>query len=167
MLVPLAALAISFHPFGGGQTSTERYRIPAWEIRATHDSFTGASRCQLYQGNRLRQDVSYEHGAVAFQFPRRLDTLQASLKLDGGPAKPWSAFYPELVNTGAQLEGKSLDNPTGGKVMLPLAALKGIHVVTIRPTSKGQPRRFSVDGLGDAIGSAHTLGCDVETGFGR
>lgn len=160
-------IASSLWPFGQhGQTSTNSYRIPAWGIRVVRDRFTGDSRCALVQGRHNKPGLSYAHGAVAFQFARQLNTTAASFKIDNGPVRAWSAVYPELVETGATLEGRSLDNPTSGKVLLPLAQLKGAHTVTIRPTPRAHPRLFSVDGLSDALGTAKNLGCDAKAGFG-
>ena len=109
--------------------------------------------------------MSYAHGVVSFQFNRKLDTTKASFKVDGGPVRSWTEVYPQLVETGATLEGRSLANSTGGKVMLPIMILKGAHSVTIRATPKDRPRQFSIDGLGDALGSATNLACDPEAGF--
>ena len=166
LLASMALLKIL--PFQGhAQTVSQSYRIPAWQIRVTRDRFTSERRCVLAQGRTSAPTVSYAHGAVTFQFERRLNTTHAFFQLDNGPVRAWNSIYPELVQTGAALEGRSLDNPTGGKVLLPLALLKGAHTVTIRPVPKAKPRQFTIDGLSDALGSAHNLGCDPETGFGR
>lgn len=159
--------ASSLWPFSHHtQASTSSYRIPAWDIHVVRDRFTGESRCALTQGARGRPELSYSHGAVAFQFAHRLSTTKASFKIDDGPVRSWSSIYPELVETGATLEGRSLDNPTGGKVLLPLMQLIGAHTVTIRPTLRARPRLFSVDGLSGALATAKNLGCDAKTGFG-
>ena len=165
LAMTMMLLHLPFHR--SAQTTSHSYRIPAWEIRVTRDRFTDERRCILAQGRAAAPIVSYAHGAVAFQFARGLNTTQASFKIDDGPARAWSSIYPELVETGAALEGRSLGNPTGGKVLLPLALLKGVHAVTIRPAPNRKPRLFSIDGLGDALSSASNLGCDPETGFGR
>ena len=140
-------------------------RDSSLEIRVDRDRFTGARRCALYQGKWRRPDVSYAHGAVSFQFSRKVDTTKASFRVDGGPARSWTEVYPQLVETGATLEGRSLANPTGGKVLLPLAMLKDVHSVTIRAPLQSRPRQFSIIGLGDALDSAGSLACDAETGF--
>ena len=112
MSVLITALLLGVHPFERAQTASERYRIPAWEIRVTRDRFTGASRCLLYQGHRARQDVSYAHGAVSFQFSPRLNTTDASLKLDGNPLT--DAASDDAGQASAAGISVNLGNVTGG-----------------------------------------------------
>ena len=147
------------------QTVTERYLIPAWHVDATRDRFTGEMRCRVYQGKRKKPDVAYAQGVLTFRFARKLDTTRASFRVDNGAVQPWSAVYPQIVETGARVRGKSLDNPTEGQVLLPAVTLSGAHVVTIRPTPDRKPRLFSVNGFTDALSSGQAQGCDVRTGF--
>jgi hypothetical protein len=147
------------------QTVTERYQTPAWHIDATRDKFTHGLKCRLYQGGRGLPVVAYARGALAFQFSRGLNTTNADFQIDNGPVLPWTSVYPQLVGTGAPLTGKSLDNPTQGKVLLPVERLTGGHLVTIRAVPDHKPRRFSIDGFSDALASARSQGCDVVTGF--
>jgi len=160
VLATLLIASVSLWPFGSSQTSTDNYRVPAWNIRVVSDKFTGAKKCLVFQGKRHKPLVSYDHGAVAFQFARKLNTTKAAFQIDGGPVRAWDDVYPALVQTGAQLEGRSLANPTGGKVIIPLSALKAAHVVVIRPTPKSRPQSFAIQGMGDMIASAQGLGCN-------
>lgn len=153
-------------PFGhAGQTETSRYLIPAWHVDATRDRFTGKMICRVYQGQRAHPDVAYERDTLAFRFGRRLNTLQADFRVDGGPARPWTATYPTLIGSGATLAGSSMTNPTGGLVILPTALLANAITVTIRPFPGKRPQTFAIGGLGDALASARRLGCDLSYGF--
>lgn len=147
------------------QTVTERYVIPAWHVDATRDKFTGEMRCRLYQGKRKKPTVAYAQGVLTFRFARKLDTTKASFRIDSGEVQPWTSVYPQIVETGARVRGKSMDNPTEGRVMLPASILAGAHVVTIRPTPTRRPQRFSVGGFADALSSGEAQGCDARTGF--
>lgn len=161
MLMALITTASGLLSFAGSQTVAQHFQVPAWNIRVLRDKFTGDHQCMIFQGKRRTPMVSYAHGVVSFQFSKQLNTVKASFKIDGGAVEPWDAVYPALAQTGAQLEGRSLDNPTGGKVMMPLSVLHGAHVVIIRPTPTKHPVRFSIDGLGDVLASAHNLGCTL------
>jgi hypothetical protein len=163
MIETLLVLAAGLWPFGSSQTATQHYQVPAWNIRVTRDKFTQARTCLVFQGKRNKPLVSYDHGAVAFHFGSRLNTTKASFRIDDGPVRSWDEVYPALVATGARLEGRSLDNPTGGKVMIPLSLLREAHVVTIRPTMTKRARSFGIDGLGDVLGSSRALGCESGT----
>lgn len=162
----LLVLAAGFLPFHHDpRITTSRYEIPAWRISVSKDRFTSARHCRLYQGSPTHPAVRYYHGVVAFQFARKLDTTTATFKLDDGTPRSWTEVYPALVQGGVNLEGRSLDNPTGGSVLIPLSDLRTTSTVTIRPVPRARPKRFTIAGLGDALASAHGLGCDAEAGF--
>lgn len=147
------------------QTVTREYLTPAWHVDVTRDKFTGQVRCRLYQGKRGSPLVTYFRSTLAFQFARKYNTTQASFRVDNGPVRPWTSVYPQLVGLGVPLPGRSLDNPTQGKVLIPLASLSPGHVVTVRATPNTRPLLFGIDGLGDALASARGQGCDPVTGF--
>ena len=168
-LIAAATLSLltGLWPLHQPQTKTSSYATPAWHVSVEKDRFTGLSACKLYQGLWARRTVSYAHDAVVFHFSHKLNTTQAWYRLDGGPTKPWADVYPRLVQAGVVLDGQSLDNPTGGLVMLPAAELAGVHTVTIRVNQRSNPRTFEVDGFSDALASAQARGCDTTTSFLR
>jgi uncharacterized membrane protein len=49
--------------------------------------------------------------------------------------------------------------------MLPISALVGAQVLTIRPVPNRRPQRFSIGGFSDALKSGVAQGCDADTGF--
>lgn len=165
-LISALGLVSALWPFHGKpQQVTSHYLIPAWHVDATKDRFTGEMRCRIYQGKRKKPDVAYAQGVLTFQFGRHLDTTNASFQIDGGDVQPWISIYPQIIATGGRVRGKSLDNPTEGKVMLPVSILSGAHLVTIRPTLRKAPRSFSVGGFDDALSSGVAQNCDAHTGF--
>lgn len=167
-IVLLAIFASSLWPFGhSGQTTSNRYLIPAWHIDTTRDRFNSRVVCRVFQGSRHQPIVSYARGTLAFAFARSRNTLAAEFRVDNGPTRPWTSVYPALVGAGATLPGTSMTNPTQGLVILPIGILTGATTVTIRARPSDRPRVFSVGGLGDAIASARRLGCDLDNGFTR
>ena len=163
----LSALSL-FWPLGHSpQTTAKAFSLPVWRIATVKDRFTGDVRCRVYQGPLKHPTVSYASKAVAFHFKVSMNTTDSYFRLDSGPVKAWRVEYPKLVKLGVQLEGDSLENPTGGLVILPVEDLVSVHSVTIRPDPKSTPRTFGVDGLSDAIANAVSHGCDPDSGFVR
>ncbi|MGI9169578.1 MAG: hypothetical protein ACR2FH_05280 [Caulobacteraceae bacterium] len=156
-------LAWPFHPT---QQATHTYSQPTWLFSIRRDRFTGAVECRVFQGHK-RPSVAFARRSLAFRFPSRLNTLRASYRVDGAPAVAWTTVYPTLVAAGANLPGASLDNPTSGLVILPLSALAGGHMVTIRPTPRSSPRAFYIDGLAEALAAAEVRGCVPDAAFVR
>lgn len=165
-LVALGILA-GIWPFAPKQTTHRAYVLPTWRFTTVKDKFTGQIHCRVYQGPKSRPAVSYASRTVAFHFARKLDVSHAWYKLDGGAAKPWSADYPALTALNVSLDGDSLENPTGGLVLIPADEVRGVHTVTIRPTDKSRPVDFGLDGLQDAIANARSQGCDPDGVFIR
>ena len=161
----LGALSLIW-PFGQStQTKAKEVRLPVWRIATYKDRFTGDVRCRVYQGPLKHPSVTYSSKAVAFHFKVSMNTTDAYFRLDAGPVHAWRVVYPKLVKLGIQLEGESLENPTGGLVIVPFEDLVNVHNVTIRPNPKSAPRTFGVDGLADAVSNAVSKGCDPDLGF--
>jgi hypothetical protein len=156
----------SLWPFHPAQVSTHTYALPTWEFSQSKDRFTGRTQCDLFQGNRLSPSVSYANQSLTFAFPRKLNTLQADYRVDGGPVRRWQDAFPKLVQVGANLQNGSMTNPTGGLVSLPAADLLNAHTVTIRPTPHSQPKLFTIDGFPNALSAAEARGC-AESDFIR
>lgn len=167
---PLLILALlgGWWPFGHhAQSEERRYLIPAWHVDAVRDRFTERSTCRIYQGTGSRPTVSFARDSLAFAFGGSRNTLEADFRVDGGPVRSWTSVYPALIGSGATLPAKSMTDPTGGFVILPMAVLRGATTVTIRARPKDEPRTFSIAGLSDAIVAAQRLGCDAPYGFSR
>ncbi len=168
MTLLLASLSVfsTLWPFQSErQTKTERYATPAWHIDVTRDKFTNKIECRLYQGRRKHPLVSYTRSTLAFQFKRKFNTNKASFRIGSGPPVMWTSVYPQLIGLGATLSGKSLDNPSEGRVLIPAALFKDSFVIAIRATPKSKPILFGIHGLADSLESARGQGCDPDIGF--
>ncbi len=167
----LLSAALSFlpaiWPLHPPQSVTHDYALPVWRITQTRDKFAGQIRCKVYQGEHAHPAVSYADRGLVFHFSRRLNTLEAVYRLDGGAPHRWRDLYPKIIEAGASLDGGSLANPTGGLVIMPLSELAMVHTITIRPTPTATPRTFTIDGYADAIEAARARGCQPETAFVR
>ena len=155
------------HPFGEPQQIIRTYGTGGWLLQVQRDRFSGQVRCRL-TGWRLPQPrMTFASGVVWFRFAPRTDTLDAWYRIDGAPARRWQDLYPELSQAGVELEGPSLDHPTGGVVALPLRLVVGARQVTIRPTPRSQPRTFTMGGLQEAVDAARAQGCVADSAFVR
>ncbi len=166
-LIMALSLLTVFWPFHASQQTSRTFQQPTWRFTIRRDRFTRGVDCHVFQGSPGRPSIAYARHSLAFRFSSRLSTLEASYRVDSGPTAPWTRVYPTLVAGGATLPGASMDNPTGGLVILPLSALAGGHVITIRPTPRSRPRSFNIDGLGDALANAKARGCASEAAFVR
>ena len=166
-LIAASALSLLWPFAHDTQTTAKEFSLPVWKIATYKDRFTGDVRCRVYQGAVHHPLITYSSRTVAFHFKVSLNTTDAYFRLDSGAVKAWRVEYPKLLKLGVQLEGDSLENPTGGLVVLPVEDLTNVHSVTIRPTSKSSPRTYGIDGLSDAVANAVAHGCDPDAGFVR
>jgi hypothetical protein len=158
-MLAAAGLVAVLWPFPPAQVRTSHYVLPTWGFSQSRDRFTGETRCRLYQGAASSAKVTYADHALTFHFARRINTLDADFRIDGGPVHRWQDEFPALVRVGAPLQNTSMTNPTGGLVTLPVDELKGAHTVAIRSTPKSRPELFTIDGFADAISAAEARGC--------
>jgi hypothetical protein len=153
-------------PFGWGVPAahqqaqkpvTRDYQAGQWRLKVTRDPFTGTTTCQL-----RAKDVIVDHATATFRFGRNTPTYGAVYKIDQGPAVSWQANAMTLATGGAALQSDNLENPSDGRVLVPLGALSGAHQITIRPSDTTQPRVFGLDRLAEALTGLRTLGCGWE-----
>jgi hypothetical protein len=140
------ALAVQHERFGG------------WALLVRRDDFTGQVSCELRDHRMFRLK-----SAMVFQFPRTIDTFDASYRVDGAPAISWRVNAMSLASGGVQFSDSSLANPSGGRVMIPLEALAGAHMVLIRPTATARPTSFYLRDLPAALAAMRTAGCEQDT----
>jgi len=144
------------------------YELDGWVMTIQTDGFTGQPRCHLYSPKTLFQGrITYEGGALGFVFDRDEDTQQAWYRIGQSKTKRWQDIYPELVRLGIPLEGGSLDNPTGGVVLLPEAELDAASEVTIRLSETASTKRFKLKGFKAAKAAALANGCERPESFER
>ncbi|HZK98990.1 MAG TPA: hypothetical protein VFC47_03735 [Caulobacteraceae bacterium] len=167
MHLAILAILLAIWPWRPPQATDRTYAQPAWRFSVRRDRFTGGVECRLFQGSAMSPAVAYARRSLAFRFARSPSTLEASYRIDRGPPLAWTKVYPALIAAGAGPPGGSMDNPTGGLVILPLTAIGGGHTVTIRPTPGSWPRTFHLDGLADTLATAKLQGCAPDAVFVR
>ena len=161
----LALIGALHNPFAGvhlpgigghGDVQTRHYGLQGWRIDVRRDAFDGRTRCVIH-----RDEVSSEHGAVAFHFHHWVDTANAEFRVDGLPAQSVGSVAVEVAGLGEPLRTANINNPSGGKVALPLRLVESAKVVSIRPNAHGKHRDFNLAGFGAAIAAARGQGCDL------
>lgn len=144
------------------------YQLDGWVMTIQTDGFTGQPRCHLYSPKTLFQGrITYEGGALGFVFDEDRNTQNAWYRVDQAHAKRWQDVYPQLVRLRVPLEGGSLDNPTGGVVLLPETEVASAQEVSIRLSETESPKRFRLKGFEAAKAAALANGCDRADSFER
>ncbi len=125
-----------------------------WTLSTSRNAFTGRLACGL--SGRAMQ---VEGGALVLAFPKAVDTSQAWLRIGSEPASPWRRLIPELRQMGVRLRFDDLDNPSRGRVPVPLRLVIDETTLSVAPDERRSPRRFVVAGLRDALERANAQGC--------
>lgn len=142
----------------GGQVAVKSLRVGEWKAEISTDRFTGEVSCAL-----TARRMSFHRDTLVFHLGRDVDTSEAFFRVDNGPVR--SVREPRLLNEthGFFLDSGPIDNPSGGKVALPLSVVKGAKQIYIRASPRHEPRAFDVSGLGDALAAAKAAGCKDES----
>ncbi|ESQ87825.1 hypothetical protein ABENE_16870 [Asticcacaulis benevestitus DSM 16100 = ATCC BAA-896] len=144
------------------------YDAKLWRMTIQTDGFTGQVRCRLMKMKTLTEGrITYAQKTFGFEMGENVNTLNAWYSIDNRPAKRWQTLSPVLAANRVSLEGASLENPTGGVVLLPEAEIGNARVVTIRANEKSQPREFKLKGFESAVAAARYNGCAADTSFER
>ena len=136
------------------QVRTEHFRAGHWRVERSRDTFTGTIACRAYSGA-----LRIEGPAVVADFGAHNDVSSALYRLDGGPAvlaegEPFNAQYH------ARLVGEApVDNPSLGRIALPVSSLGSTHTVWIRTTPTTTPRKFDVGEIDKVRALETQLGC--------
>ena len=138
------------------------YGIGAWRLRISTSLFSGDVQCRLY---RRDDKVIYRKNAVGFRFDDDADTLQAWVKMDGGPARRWRDTLPTLAAQRVPIGSRSLVAPTGGVVWLPLSDVEQVSKIGIQLRPGKRPRFFPMTGLMELLEAGRRLGCSPEERF--
>jgi hypothetical protein len=144
---PPAAAEIRHHGAQHGRTGQ-------WELTVRRDDFAGQVRCHL-RGRRM----SVERTAMVFQLPGGRNTFDAAYRIDDAPAVSWRVNAMTLAADGVQFNHADLNNPSRGRVAIPLALLDGAGSVTIRATPGAPPARFDLHDLPAAVMAMRAAGC--------
>lgn len=167
ILLPSALLACVFlsaqlagHPLSLASSSSrqdsERYRAGNWDLSIRKDRFSEKISCRLRSHDK--KIVSFDN-ALAFRFGRQADVMRAVFRLDEGAIMRWRDVLPELAQLRVPLDGRDMEQPTGGAVWLPVRMLQGVSVVRIQARPNRKPRVFSLAGLEEIQARAQMFGC--------
>ena len=153
----LAAAALALSLLGSHdepQVATRALAVGDWTAKVRTDRFTGEVTCSL-----TGQGMSFHRDTVVFHLGRSIDSSQAFFRVDAGAAR--SVREPRVENEthGFFLDSGPIDNPSGGRVALPLSMVKDAKQVLIRASTKHSPRAFDVSHLGEALTAAKAAGC--------
>lgn len=146
----LAGVALfSTHP-------QERHDLGAgWVLSVGRHAFADTASCSL-----RNHAVSYRRGAVEFRFRSGTRTTRAVYRIDDGPPTRAVDDRATLAERGVTLTMDDLNNPSGGRVWIPLEHLRTAGKVRIDPDNTDRPVSFSVDGVQAAIDASRGWGCD-------
>lgn len=146
-----AALALALHAAPAPDRTPTRvrsdlYAAGPWRLRVTRDAFARTTICRV--GHR---DAEVRHGALLWDLGDHVDTSRAVWRIDGGEPRRQSLLdLPTSAN---------LDNPSDGRLAVPVALLAGARWVETRPTPRAHVRRLSVARLDELLAAADRLGC--------
>lgn len=144
------------------------YQLKGWMMTIQHDGFTGKVRCHLFSMRTVSQGrITYAQGTLGFEMDQDVSTLNAWYRVDNQAVKRANDLYVRLVADRVAGAQGSLENPTGGVVLIPADDLIGAKVVTIRTDEKSRPRRFSLRGFDAALSAARYNGCAPDEAFER
>jgi hypothetical protein len=154
-MLPAVALALSMlGPHGDPQVAARTVKLGDWTAVIRSDQFTGEISCSL-AGPAMR----FHRDTLVFKLGRGVDSSQAFFRIDGGPARNVREPRVENETHGFFLDSGPLDNPSGGKVALPLSLVQGAKQVIIRASQRHAPRAFDVSQFADALSAAKAAGC--------
>lgn len=103
--------------------------------------------------------MTVDRGAIRFDLGRRTRTFDAIYRIDQGAPTSWRTSAMTLAAAGVELQTETLDNPSNGWVLVPLATLRRSHEIVIRPSPRAPARTFELGGLETALGEAEAAGC--------
>jgi hypothetical protein len=137
-----------------GHAGRARTHVGPWRIALAQDRFTGAITCAI-----AAPDVKLTRQTLIFRLGHGLSTLKADYRLDRGPSRPVSAVFAAVEDQGFFPERGWILDPEGGEVALPIAALQGARMITLRPAPGRRPRSFKIARLTEALILAKAAGC--------
>jgi hypothetical protein len=144
------------------------YQLKGWMMDIQKDGFTGQVRCHLFSMRTLSQGrITYAQNTLGFELDPGQSTLNAWYRIDNRPAQRANDLYPRLVAERVAGSEGSLENPTGGVVLIPAADLANARTVTIRVNEQAAPKRFNLKGFDGALKAARYNGCMSDDSFER
>ena len=148
---------VMFSVFGllpASQVQTTQVRAGQWRVERMQDRFTGTVTCRAHLG-----PMHIEGPAMIIRFGQGVQAGAAEYRIDSGPAISAEADAFNVQYHGRIVGVAPIDNPSAGRVAIPISELKLAHAVWIRLAPQASPRRFDVSGLDQAMAAEATLGC--------
>ena len=131
-------------------------RVAGWRLEVRHDRFTNQTSCVIQKDH-----ITYDHGVVTFALGSRVDTANATYRLDSGPVSPAGNVAVEAAGLGARFDSQNLANPSNGDVHIPARDLGAASAISIRANTRMTHRVFDLTGLSHAFDAARARNCDV------
>jgi hypothetical protein len=153
----IVGMLLSIIPWLGSPAPVERMRRHdgAWVLEVARSRFTHETHCTL-----KGRGAEVAGAALVLHLSQSTDTSEAWYRLGhGGEARSWRLLIPELRQAGVRLRYDDLENPSQGRVPIPLRRLWNEETVEIAATSAARPILFKIRGLKDAILDANARGC--------
>lgn len=122
------------------------YSAGDWRLRVTRDPFARTTACRV--GHR---DAEVRHGDLVWRLGAGVNTSRAVWRIDAGEPRRQS-----LLDLPASAD---LDNPSDGRLAVPVSLLAGAHWVETRPSPRAPVRRLDVARLDELLAAAPRLGC--------
>jgi hypothetical protein len=152
--IALIGLLLMPAPLGHGSGKIMTIKESGWVLKVRSDPFSGRISCHLTKRNAV-----YLKHAIVFQLSRRLDTSDASYRIDDGRPILSRSDQLNLARLGFALQTDDLDNPSGGLVRIPEDRLAGASNIQIEPKSYSRPIKFKLEGFSKIMTKAQDAGC--------
>ena len=150
-----AMLSIFLMALLGGtppQTRVHVERVAGWRIEVEADIFNGRTRCAV-----TTRDMSLSPSDLMISLGNHVDTSTAVIRLDSGP--PVTLHAPEVADLSAKSDA-ALFNPSGGKLVEPLAELKGAKKIYIETDPRRPLILLNVASVPAVLAAASKAGCE-------
>ena len=144
------------------QVSDPPLQSNGWRLSLSTDRFANLTTCRLAS---VKQRMLYQAGSLGFNIGRFSETTAVWYRIDRGSPMHWQDKLPIIRLAGAEIDGLSLDNPTGGWVWIPTGELGEARIVEICGDRASRVRRFTVGGFPTMLDAARRLGCTSDDNF--
>ncbi len=157
-MIPQSILVLALLGGHGGPFADSRVvtKPAGWTLAVVTDRFTGKLSCSLE-----RRHVRVVGNWATLELGKYVDTENAEVRLDDKAARSVHVFARPFVDPNDTSRDAIL-NPSGGRVVLPVADLAGARTAWVRPTPRAHVARFDLTGLSAAVAAAHKAGCPAD-----
>jgi hypothetical protein len=153
----IASSLIALAVFGFGQPpmiKTHAVRVRPWTIEVRTDRFTGLTACSA----RMK-GVRLEGTLAVFDLGRDVDASDALYRLDLGAAHSARGSNITERTAYSSVQTPDVENPSGGRIALPIAELAGVKRIDIRPNPKHYVQTYDISALPKVLDAESAAGC--------